>query len=185
MCIRDRSTGRLWLCDLFPDAPVLFVSSRRGLTQVPEYFEQALRQLGIRNPVELICQSVQVEKLVVGEEQCNLHRRPSVLPYFSAWLRTHRPARPLETGLRLYVSRAKLSLANGQFLQETVLEAVSYTHLPPPVLRQRQAAAGGQPVRQQPAVMRQIEIRALRPHRQPRGRDLRPMLQRRARRAKT
>ncbi len=117
-----QSTGRLWLCDLFPDAPVLFVSSRRGLTQVPEYFEQALRQLGIRNPVELICQSVQVEKLVVGEEQCNLHRRPSVLPYFSAWLRTHRPARPLEAGLRLYVSRAKLSLANGQFLQETVLE---------------------------------------------------------------
>ncbi len=118
-----QSTGRLWLCDLFPEAPLLFVSSRHGLTSVPAYFEQVLRQLGIGNPVELICQPLQVEELVLGEELCNLHRRPSVMPQFPAWLRAHRPAAPIETGLRLYVSRARLDLANGQFLQESVLEA--------------------------------------------------------------
>lgn len=118
-----QSIGRLWLCDLFPEAPVLFVSSRRVLTVIPDYFVQVLRQLGIGNPVELVCQPLRVEELVVGEELCNLHRRPSVMPQFPAWLRAHRPATPAEPGLQLYVSRARLGLANGQFLQEADLEA--------------------------------------------------------------
>ena len=118
-----QSIGRLWLCDLFPEAPILFVSSRRGLTTVPGYFEQVLRELGIGNPVELICQPLRVEELVVGEELCNLHRRPSVMPQFPAWIRARRPVTPVEPGLRLYVSRARLGLANGQFLQESDLEA--------------------------------------------------------------
>lgn len=117
-----QSTGRLWLCDLFPEAPVLFVSSRRGLTAIPGYFVQVLRELGIGNPVELVCQPLRVEELVLGEELCNLHRRPSVMPQFPAWLGAHRPARTVTPGSHLYVSRARLGLFNGQFLQETVLE---------------------------------------------------------------
>lgn len=118
-----QSTGRLWLCDLFPKAPVLFVSSRRGLTGIPDYFVHVLRELGIGNPVELVCQPLQVEELILGEELCNLHRRPSVMPQFPAWLRAHRLATPVKPGSHLYVSRARLGLFNGQFLQETVLEA--------------------------------------------------------------
>lgn len=117
-----QSTGRLWLCDLYPEAPLLFVSSRHGLTSIPAYFEQVLRALGITNPIELVCQPLCVEELILGEELCNLHRRPSVMPGFPDWLRAHRPAADIEAGLRLYVSRASLGLTNGQFLQETVLE---------------------------------------------------------------
>lgn len=75
------------------------------------------------NPVRLLDKSVTVENLIVPQDLCNLHRRPSIAPAFAEWLASRRPPVILDPDLALYVSRSGLASSRGQFLQERSLEA--------------------------------------------------------------
>lgn len=73
--------------------------------------------------MQLVSASTRCEQLLIAPDLCNLQRRPCVSPAFLNWLDESRPAADLGPGDDLYVSRSALSLAHGQFLQETELEA--------------------------------------------------------------
>ena len=118
-----QSLGRLSICSRFPQARVVFLAEQLGFQVLPYYFVALLRAVGVTNPVQLVSASTRCEQLLIAPDLCNLQRRPCVSPAFLNWLDESRPAADLGPGDDLYVSRSALSLAHGQFLQETELEA--------------------------------------------------------------
>lgn len=118
-----QSIGRLWAAAEFPTARLAFIAASPDFSALPEYFVTVIRHLGVTNPVRLIEAPVTVEELVVPQDLCNLHRRPSVAPAFAQWLQDRRPAATPDPDLRLYVSRSGLEPARGQYLEERTLEA--------------------------------------------------------------
>lgn len=118
-----QSIGRLWAAAEFPDAELAFVGASPEFTELPGYFIEVIRSLGVTNPMRLLHAAVTVERLVVPRDLCNLHRRPSVDPGFASWLRDHRPGGAVDPDLRVYASRSGLDPSRGQYLQESVLEA--------------------------------------------------------------
>lgn len=117
-----QSLGRLWATGEFPDAPLLFAATSPAFTVLPGYFVQVIRKLGVTNPIELLGGPMTVEDLVVPQDLCNLHRRPSIAPAFAEWLADRRPPVPPDRDLAIYVSRSGLALSRGQYLQERSLE---------------------------------------------------------------
>jgi Glycosyltransferase 61 len=118
-----QSLGRLWACAEFAEAELAYVATSPEYEALPGYFVDLVRWLGVTNPVRLVRQPLTVAELVVPQDLCNLHRRPSIAPVFARWLADRRPARPVEPSLSVYASRSGLDVARGQYLQETELES--------------------------------------------------------------
>lgn len=118
-----QSLGRLSICARFPQTRVVFLAEQLGFQLLPDYFIALLRAVGVTNPVQLVSASTRCDQLLIAPDLCNLQRRPCVTPAFLNWLQVSRPADDPGQGDDLYVSRSALSLAHGQFLQETELEA--------------------------------------------------------------
>ena len=117
-----QSIGRLWAGALAPDAPILFLPERLSFTDIPGHFRDLALCLGVRNPLRLMTGPARCDRLLVPQEACNLDLRPCTTPFFRHWLATARPAPQAMDGPDIYVSRSRLPLDNGQYLQEPALE---------------------------------------------------------------
>jgi hypothetical protein len=130
-----QSLGRLWLAQHFPHARIVFLGANMGFRELPSFFHDLLRQMGVHNRIELITAPSKCDELVLGPDLCNLSHRPCAAPNFVEWWRTERPTLVGKPTLDLYVSRSGLSLGHGQYLQETLLEEalfkVGYTIIKP------------------------------------------------------
>jgi hypothetical protein len=140
----SQSIGRLWVTErLPPKIPIVFANANPGFTQIPGYFFDFVRAMGIANPLTLVTRPTQIEELYLGPDLCNLQRRPTADPHYLDWLGRHLPAAELDPDLRLYISRSGIGPSYGQFLQErlleTALEAEGYRVIQPenlPLLEQ-------------------------------------------------
>jgi hypothetical protein len=117
-----QSLGRLWATTKNLDEEILFISQDPNLKKIPQYFIDLLKKFGVLNPVRLLTSSARVRELVLADDLCNLDRRPCVTSFFKEWLSHQRPVAQVDENLSVYVSRSKLPLHHGQFLQETILE---------------------------------------------------------------
>lgn len=120
--VLTQSLGRLWAHELAPEAPILFLPETLGVTALPGYLVDLARSFGIENELRLLDRSAAVSRLLLPQDICNLAYRPSATPHFRDWLARSRPTAGPELSGRLYVSRSRLGLQAGQYLQETVLE---------------------------------------------------------------
>jgi hypothetical protein len=117
-----QSVGRLWAAALAPGAPILFLPETLSFKRIPGYFIDLVRSLGVVNDLRLVTAPTLCDELLVPEDACNLDLRPCTTPFFRRWLADRRPLPQDEPGADIYVSRSRLALDSGQFLQEEPLE---------------------------------------------------------------
>ncbi len=120
--VLTQSLGRLWAHELSPTAPIVFLPETLRVTELPGFLTALIRSFGIQNPLMLMPHSVICEHLLIPQDICNLSHRPAAQPFFRDWLKRHRPAVLGEQAGRLYVSRSRLGLQQGHYLQERLLE---------------------------------------------------------------